>query len=81
MKRLQNAQKKLNEITLTFMAINGVLADIMDDANTIKKFEVQIAQVGRLLDSVAALTGSAIDDITLGAQEAVREMMEEGRYE
>lgn len=81
MKRLQSAQEKLNEITLTFMAINGIIADIMDDANTVKKFEVQIAQVGRLLDSVATLTGKAIDDITFGAQEAVREMMEDGRYE
>lgn len=81
MKRLQNAQNKLNEITLTFIAVNSIIANIMDDENTVKKFEGQIVQVGKLLDRVSVLMNASIDDITIGAHEALHEMMKEGRYE
>lgn len=81
MEHLQKAQKKLNEITLKFIAINSLVVMLMDENNNVKQYGEQLVEIGKLLDSTANALGEAAGLIATGSQGRIAQLLKEGRFE
>ena len=81
MEHLQKAQMRLNEIILTFIAINKLVGELMRDDNNVKQYSEQMVEIGHLLDTTVDMFEEAATLIPDAAPERIRQLMEDGRFE
>lgn len=81
MEHLQEAQKSLNELTLTTIKINNILASIYTKGTTVKEFGEGLADIAKLFDTAIRCISNASQHIVDDGPTQVVKLIMEGHIE
>lgn len=81
MKRFEKAQARLNEITMSLIAIQNILPKMTEADATISDMNKLLPLVGSLLDKSTDIFSEACTEITAASALVVKQMVAEGRLE